>query len=122
MDHLPTRCAVTAERAVLDGLGGGCRLPLGVLARVDADELVVHAVLLDPDGRSMVRAVERGDLMDPTGTGKRLADKILKEGGRAIIEINAPRLRLAGGRRARRPGTDHGPRTSLHRGGRCDRA
>jgi hydroxymethylbilane synthase len=32
LDHAETRRAVEAERAVLAGLGGGCSLPLGVLA------------------------------------------------------------------------------------------
>ncbi|MBI2940745.1 MAG: hydroxymethylbilane synthase [Chloroflexi bacterium] len=36
IDHPPTRAAVTAERAVLRALGGGCRIPIAAYARVQA--------------------------------------------------------------------------------------
>jgi len=42
-DHEPTRVAVTAERALLRQLGGGCLAPLGALAEVDGAELRLRA-------------------------------------------------------------------------------
>jgi hydroxymethylbilane synthase len=33
LDHLPTRIAVEAERMLLNGTGGGCRSPIGVVGR-----------------------------------------------------------------------------------------
>ncbi|MGA8523872.1 MAG: hydroxymethylbilane synthase, partial [Candidatus Dormiibacterota bacterium] len=38
-----TRTAVTAERAVLIGLGGGCLVPLGAWARIEEERLVLVA-------------------------------------------------------------------------------
>ena len=50
------RAAVTAERAVLATLEGGCAAPIGALADVaegdDGDELWIRAVALSLDGRS----------------------------------------------------------------------
>ena len=37
-DHAPTRRAVSAERALLDALGGGCQVPIGVYASVEGAE------------------------------------------------------------------------------------
>jgi hydroxymethylbilane synthase len=33
LDHEPTRFAVTAERAALEALGGGCQVPIGIYCR-----------------------------------------------------------------------------------------
>jgi hydroxymethylbilane synthase len=46
VDDGATRIAVTAERAVLSGLGGGCLLPLGAWARIDDGRLVLTAALV----------------------------------------------------------------------------
>lgn len=43
LDHLPTRWAVEAERALLNGTGGGCRAPIGIHARMDGEDLLVTA-------------------------------------------------------------------------------
>jgi hydroxymethylbilane synthase len=38
LDHAPTRFAVTAERAALAALGGGCQVPIGIHCRVGLPE------------------------------------------------------------------------------------
>lgn len=45
VDDPDTRLAVEAERAVLEGLGGGCLLPLGAHATVDGDDIRLVAAL-----------------------------------------------------------------------------
>lgn len=39
LDHADTRAEVTAERALLEGLGGGCQAPIGALARANETHL-----------------------------------------------------------------------------------
>ena len=46
MDDVATRVAVTAERAVLIALGGGCLLPLGAWARIEDGRLLLNAALV----------------------------------------------------------------------------
>jgi hydroxymethylbilane synthase len=58
-----TTVAVTAERALLAELGGGCLLPLGAWARVENGRLRLSASLA-VDGR-LRRAELDGDLHDP---------------------------------------------------------
>jgi hydroxymethylbilane synthase len=80
-NHTPTSAAVVAERAVLTSLGGGCRLPLGVWARlepVDGAEgwlrLVLLAALATPDG---LRTVELdGPPGDAEALGARAAERL----------------------------------------------
>ncbi|HEV2619131.1 MAG TPA: hydroxymethylbilane synthase [Acidobacteriaceae bacterium] len=59
LDHPETRFAVEVERAVLDMLGGGCSIPIGVHCAPirDAETLIAwhtHAQVLAPDGEQMI--------------------------------------------------------------------
>jgi hydroxymethylbilane synthase len=63
LDHPETRFAVEVERTVLDILGGGCSIPIGVhcapiLAMHDAAQQLIawhtHAQVLAPDGERMI--------------------------------------------------------------------
>ena len=66
-----TAAAVTAERATLAALGGGCLLPLGAWARVEDGRFVLTAAL-GRDGT--VRSAElSGDPDDPANLGWRVA-------------------------------------------------
>ena len=84
LDDPLARAAVTAERAVLATLEGGCSAPIGVIADVvegeDGDELWVRAIALSPDGGLSVRMSATGDLADATGVGTRLAGQMLADG------------------------------------------
>jgi hydroxymethylbilane synthase len=90
LDDARSRAAVTAERAVLARLEGGCAAPIGVLAEVvegdDGDELWVRAVALSPDGTLAVRMSATGDPADATGVGDRLAGQMLDEGAGQLTE------------------------------------
>src|SRR5438552_11380706 len=55
LDHAATRAAVTAERAVLSALGGGCLTPIGAHARVDGKRIHLLAIVLSTDGAESVR-------------------------------------------------------------------
>lgn len=69
--HGPTVAAVTAERALLAALGGGCLLPLGAWARIEHGRLVLSAAL--GVGATVRRAELEGDPADPARLGLRLA-------------------------------------------------
>ncbi|NQU77039.1 MAG: hydroxymethylbilane synthase, partial [Planctomycetes bacterium] len=91
LDHLPTRRVVTAERAFLAALGGGCQLPAGAYARSDDGgvTLTVVAVVADVDGSRLVRhsvQSSAGEEVEPEELGRRLAREMCEMGGREIIE------------------------------------
>jgi len=90
LDDARSRAAVTAERAVLAALEGGCAAPIGVLAEVvegdEGEELWVRAAALSPDGTLAVRMSATGDPADASGVGNRLAGQMLDEGAGQLTE------------------------------------
>lgn len=69
-----TRIAVTAERAVLIGLGGGCLLPLGAWARIEDGRLVLVAALV-VEG-AVRRAEASGGIDEPEALGELVAARL----------------------------------------------
>jgi hydroxymethylbilane synthase len=55
VDHLPTRLAVTAERAFLQGLGGGCSAPVAAYAQMVENRLQMEGLATGLDGQRVVR-------------------------------------------------------------------
>ena len=78
--------SLTAERAVVTALGGGCQLPLGVIAMHDRGGLTMHAVVATPDGRRAIRRDASGPVNDPAGLGTRLAGELVKAGALEILD------------------------------------
>src|SRR4029077_10133131 len=74
LDHPDTRVAVTAERALLAALGGGCLLPLGAWARIEDGRLVLTAALAGD--RGIVRAELAGDTAAPEALGRAVAGRL----------------------------------------------
>jgi hydroxymethylbilane synthase len=50
LDNADTRAEVTAERLVLEGLGGGCQAPIGALGRVTSGRLKLSCGVFSLDG------------------------------------------------------------------------
>jgi hydroxymethylbilane synthase len=86
LDHAPTGIAVRAERACLAEMEGGCQVPIGALAMVESDGLVLHAFISDARGTHLVRGHAPVDIDNPEGAGRRVAYDILTRGGRYILE------------------------------------
>lgn len=85
-----TRACITAERALLRELEGGCQVPVGAWARISASaELEIEAAVFSPDGTESVRRDDVGAVADAEAIGVRL--------GRSLIEAGADKiLRLVG--------------------------
>jgi len=86
IDDAGVRAAVTAERAYLAELGGGCNLPCGALAETaDDGSLRLEALLGSLDGRISLRARVEGD--DPVAVGVEAARRLVdEEGGRLVLD------------------------------------
>jgi hydroxymethylbilane synthase len=87
LDHAATRFAVTAERAVLEELGGGCQVPLGAHATASAGgDLTIEAMIVSPDGRSFIQRNAKVAAADAAAGGAALARELLSGGGAAILD------------------------------------
>jgi len=86
MNHAPTHAAITAERAVLSVLGGGCQVPVGAYAVVSEDGVLsLRAVVSSPDGRTLVKRDGSGPAVDAAAIGHRVGEALLKAGAREIL-------------------------------------
>jgi len=81
-----TRAAVTAERALMQRLGGGCHVPLGCLGQVEDGCLTLDAGVFSLDGTAAVRKCLSGDPDEAESIGIRLAEQMLAEGAREILD------------------------------------
>jgi hydroxymethylbilane synthase len=86
LNHAATRAAVTAERAVLASLGGGCQVPIGAYAEVFGEILKLIAVVIAPDGSRIVRKSDRGAVNDAGRIGDRTGATLLADGAREILD------------------------------------
>ena len=80
-----THAEVTAERALLERLGGGCHVPVGARARVEGDTLKMIGVVARSDGKSLCRGIMEGKSTIAREIGRRLADQLLKNGAAKIL-------------------------------------
>jgi hydroxymethylbilane synthase len=77
--------SLTAERAVVTALGGGCQLPLGVIAVQDRGSLTVHAVVAWPDGHDAIRRTIMGPSEEAEALGRTLAEQLHAAGAADIL-------------------------------------
>lgn len=90
IDHYPTRQAVTAERAFLKGLGGGCQVPIAAYAQVSDGQLEITGLVASVTGTPLIRESMTGSATDPEGLGQALAERVLALGGREILAEGSP--------------------------------
>ena len=81
-----TATAVMAERAVVAALGGGCQTPIGAVAELQGDRMVLRGVVASPDGTREIRARAEGHPRDAAQLGAQLAAELIREGALDILE------------------------------------
>jgi hydroxymethylbilane synthase len=86
LDHEATRTAVTAERAVLGGLGGGCQVPIGAHAWIEDGRLLLRAVVAALDGSRLIARLVEGAPNEAQALGASLAEELLAGGAQEILE------------------------------------
>ena len=84
--------ALTAERALVEALGGGCQTPVGALAAVvDGDALELDAVVAALDGSRLVRGKARAARSDAATLGARVGAQLIADGAGEILAEAASR-------------------------------
>jgi hydroxymethylbilane synthase len=77
--------ALTAERAVVRRLEGGCQMPIGAYATVEGNEMELHAVVVSLDGARALHVHETGRRDNPQELGERAAERLLHDGAADIL-------------------------------------
>lgn len=83
-----TRQAVTAERAFLQGLGGGCAVPVAAYATVISEQssvISLTGLVISEDGTKVVKVT--GESADAITLGKELAQRAIAQGAGEILKL-----------------------------------
>jgi hydroxymethylbilane synthase len=83
--HQDTMTAVSAERAFLNRLEGGCQVPIGGHAILEGEKLILTGMVADLKGVRLVRKQRRGTAQQAELIGERLAEEVLRSGGAEIL-------------------------------------
>ncbi len=87
LDDGSTRKAVTAERAFLSGLGGGCSVPVAAYAVISGQSSVISltGLVISEDGKKVVKLTDQG--VDALALGRELAQKAIEQGAGEILKL-----------------------------------
>jgi hydroxymethylbilane synthase len=86
LDQLTTHLAVRAERAVLRRLGGGCQVPIAAHAVVEDGWTQLQGLVANLDGTHVIRARTKGPASDAEALGAVVAEDLLRQGAREILD------------------------------------
>lgn len=85
LNNEETHICVTAERALMKRLEGGCQVPVGAIARIENGKLTLSAMVASLDGKEFIKDTIFGSPSDAELLGTQLADNLLAEGARKIL-------------------------------------
>jgi hydroxymethylbilane synthase len=87
LNHAATEQAVLCERTVLASLGGGCQLPVGAFAKIEAGVIGASAMVVAPDGSRCLR--ECGAGIEALTVGRLMAERLLARGAAELLTFAA---------------------------------
>ena len=85
LNHLPAWQGITAERAFLSALGGGCRAPIAALGTVSGTILRLEGMVADVTRKLTLFASGEGSNTAPEEIGVRLARKLIGMGAAELL-------------------------------------
>ncbi len=85
LNHVPTQTTVTAERALLHRLEGGCQVPIAAYAILTGDQMSLEGLVASVDGKTIIRERIEGASRNAHALGVRLAERLLARGADKIL-------------------------------------
>ena len=86
LNHKQTNYAVTAERALVGRLDGGCQVPIGAYAKVENNLISLKGLVASLDGETIYTSENTGPVDDAINIGQELGSRLLKMGANEILE------------------------------------
>ena len=87
INHKPTQICIEIERNFLNTLEGGCTAPIGAFAEInDKNEVRFIGRLCSLDGKNCIETDEIFEWNEHENFGKILAQKVLQNGGRELMD------------------------------------
>jgi hydroxymethylbilane synthase len=78
LNHRISFIETMAEREFLNTLGGGCRSPVGILAKAKINIIKIKAAIVSPDGKRKISKSICGDISQALELARNLAEMIKK--------------------------------------------
>ncbi|TCS83472.1 hydroxymethylbilane synthase [Tepidibacillus fermentans] len=85
IDHPSTRTLVSAERAFLHRLQGGCQIPIGAYAKWKDDKIYLVGLVASVDGETVLKYQDNGTKDEAIALGIRVAEHLLEMGADQIL-------------------------------------
>jgi len=85
LNHEESWLRAVCERAFLRELQGGCQVPIGAYAWIEGDRIKIKGFISDLEGERFLEGYEEGSPQKAEEVGKRLAQRLLREGGEEIL-------------------------------------
>ena len=85
VNHAPTWAAVSAERAFVDAIGGGCRVPVAAYAVPRDKYLDITTMACLPDGSRIYRSRIEASISDVIAAGREAARSLMEKGADSIV-------------------------------------
>jgi hydroxymethylbilane synthase len=95
LEDTHARLSVTAERTLLQQLGGGCQIPIAACTTIEdtaSPSMTLTAVVISPDGTQWIDSKERANELSPeaaTDLGARCAAHLLSQGAAALLQLSS---------------------------------
>jgi len=86
LDHFETRLCVTGERAFLKQIEGSCHIPVACFSKIVENEVIMTAVVASEDGKEIIKEQIVSPFNGVQENGQILADQVLNNGGKKILE------------------------------------
>jgi hydroxymethylbilane synthase len=86
LNHAETAICLTAERAYLRTMEGGCSIPSFALATINEDRVRLKGGIISLDGKELIKEVMEGLTEEAEALGQRLAEEVLRKGGDRILK------------------------------------
>jgi hydroxymethylbilane synthase len=85
LNHEETWICVSAERAFLKKLEGGCQVPIAAYAQLKDGQLIIEGLVGSIDGKTLIKSSMQGKPEDAEPLGTALAENLLSQGAGEIL-------------------------------------
>jgi len=86
LNHEQTNYEVSAERALVGKLDGGCQVPIGAYAKIEGNLITLKGLVASLDGKIIHKSEIVGPIDDAINIGQDLGEELLKMGANEILE------------------------------------
>ena len=84
--HEETALCIEAERAFLKTTEGNCQVPIAGYCQLIQNQLVMNALIGQPDGRNLFQKQKNANLESAKQLGQNIAKDLLEAGGKEILD------------------------------------